>query len=202
MSSDRRLRANQENARSSTGPKTPEGKARSSQNARKHGLTAREVFVAPDQQEEFDEFLAAYQDDLQPQGMLEQDLFNQLVAAAWNLRRIRCLEADLATHSDPLGSDLHEPALLRLARYHGRAERTYFRCLREMKALQTNRALREGDAPGPPPLASVTKLTKRTQPRPAPKPPGGLLDPALDWGLHPFETQPLPPSVPLLTFAF
>ena len=79
MFSERRLLANQANARLSTGPQTPEGKARSSQNARKHGLSARQVVIAPQEREEFEDFLASYQDDLQPQGMLEQDLFNQLV---------------------------------------------------------------------------------------------------------------------------
>jgi len=34
-----RIAANRHNAQKSTGPRTPEGKARSSQNVRKHGLT-------------------------------------------------------------------------------------------------------------------------------------------------------------------
>jgi hypothetical protein len=37
--SDRKLRANQENARKSTGPKTAHGKARARRNALKHGMT-------------------------------------------------------------------------------------------------------------------------------------------------------------------
>ena len=178
MSSNRRQEANQANARLSTGPQTPEGKARSSQNARKHGLSAREVVIAPQDREEFDDFLAAHQDDLQPQGILEQDLFNQLVLAAWNLQRISRLEAGLAQDGDPLTTDSAEAAVQRLARYHTRAERTFYRSLRELRALQTNRALRdalpadpEADSPSLPPLASIAEGTQRTHGNPAFEPP-------------------------------
>lgn len=40
MTSERASRANRRNAQASTGPRTPAGKARSGQNARKHGLSA------------------------------------------------------------------------------------------------------------------------------------------------------------------
>ena len=43
--SPRKLAANQENARRSTGPRTPEGKAKVRHNALKHGLLAKEVIV-------------------------------------------------------------------------------------------------------------------------------------------------------------
>jgi hypothetical protein len=42
-----RQTANTANAQLSTGPTSPEGKASSSQNARKHGLTASELVIGP-----------------------------------------------------------------------------------------------------------------------------------------------------------
>ena len=48
MSSEARQTANAANARLSTGPSTEEGKARSSQNARTHGLTAARLVIAPE----------------------------------------------------------------------------------------------------------------------------------------------------------
>lgn len=46
--SERRLRANRENAQKSTGPKTARGKAYSRRNALKHGITAKALFFDAD----------------------------------------------------------------------------------------------------------------------------------------------------------
>ena len=43
MATRRQKKANRNNAKRSTGPGTPEGKARSSQNTLKHGLFARDT---------------------------------------------------------------------------------------------------------------------------------------------------------------
>ena len=46
MVSERRLKANRRNAQHSTGPRSPEGKARVRHNALKHGLLAKEAVIA------------------------------------------------------------------------------------------------------------------------------------------------------------
>jgi hypothetical protein len=166
-----KLAANAANAQASTGPRTPEGKARSSQNARVHGLTSREVVVAEDEREIFEQFVAGYEQDLQPQGALELTLFNQIVHSAWNLRRVHILEAALFDGAaDPLADDGCAAKLDRLARYAKRFENTLFRSTRELRTLQTNRAQRASVLPVVretiPPRADTAKavLAKRTHP--------------------------------------
>jgi hypothetical protein len=155
-----RLAANAANAQHSTGPRTSEGKSRSSQNASKHGLTAREVIIAPGEQEIFDNLLADLEADVKPQGAIQQTLFNELAATAWNLRRVRLLEAEPRNQDNPNELD-------RLARHHTRIERSFHRCLKELKALQTNAVL-QATLPASlrknvPPLASANEIAKRTQ---------------------------------------
>jgi hypothetical protein len=171
MLSEARQTANVANAQLSTGPRTGEGKARSSQNARKHGLTATQLVIAGEDHEEFDELHAELQADVRPQGPLQQVLFDQLVASAWNLHRIRRMEAELTasalTYLDILDNPELTAKLDRLARHQTRIERSVHRSLRELKSLQTDAAL----APTLPPdfmwqvqpLASKTQIAKRTQ---------------------------------------
>jgi hypothetical protein len=165
-----RLAANAANAQHSTGPRTPEGKTRSSQNASKHGLTAREVIIAAGEQEEFDDLLANYQAEVKPQGAIQQTLFNQLVAAAWNLRRIGRMESKLcgqASYQDLLANHELQNQLDQLARHQSRLERCFHRCLKELKTLQTN-AVIQSSLPAPlrknvPPLSSANEIAERTQ---------------------------------------
>jgi hypothetical protein len=171
MLSEARQTANAANALFSTGPRTEEGKARSSQNARKHGLTAAQLVIAAEDREEFDEFHVQLQTDIQPEGALQQILFNQLVASAWNLRRIGRMEAELTASAQTYLDILDNPELTakldRLARHQTRVERSFHRSLHELKSLQTDAAL----APTlpaafiqtAPPLASKTQIAKRTQ---------------------------------------
>ena len=154
-----RQSANAANARLSTGPRTPEGKARSAANSRKHCLTAQDIVIGPEDREEFDDMLVDFQSDISPQGAIQQMLFDELVAAAWNLRRIRRMETELcagaATYLDLLDDDQVQTKLDRLARHKSRIERTFHRSLKELKALQTIQALGA--------MASTIEIAKRTQ---------------------------------------
>jgi hypothetical protein len=167
MTSQAQQSANSANAQLSTGPRTEAGKAQSAQNARKHGLTAVELLIPFEDREEFEVLHADYETDIRPQGALQQSLFDELVASAWNLRRIRRMETDLCStaksYSDLLDSAEIQTKLDRLGRHKARIERTFHRSLRELKALQTNEAIATETRP---PLASaieIARFAKRTQ---------------------------------------
>jgi hypothetical protein len=92
--SDKQLAANRANAAKSTGPRTPEGKARSAQNARTHGFTASTFAVV--RLEELDE-VARLKDDLLAvyQPVNSQELYAlELIALAQQTRfraaRLEC----------------------------------------------------------------------------------------------------------------
>jgi hypothetical protein len=168
-SSPARLAANAANAQHSTGPRTPEGRAVSSQNARTHGLTASDLIVAPDEREEFEELLNAYTTEVQPQGRLQQTFFDALVEAAWNLIRIRRAEAKLCANIpclDLLDDEVIQKKLERLARHKTRIERTFHHSLKELKALQTNAVLvailPESVRKKALPLSDASEISKRT----------------------------------------
>ena len=170
MMSPERAAATAANAVLSTGPKTYEGKARVSQNARKHGLTARDLIVPDDQRDEFNQLLAEHTEEVQPAGAIEQTIFDQLVRAAWDLRRIGRMQAEQCQNGvDPLLDETKRAEADRLARYHGRAERSYYRALRELRALQTNRALRDTldqeYEECVPEMADISKVTKQSHPK-------------------------------------
>ena len=166
--------ANAANAQLSTGPRTEEGKRQSSQNARTHGLTAQHAVVSDEDRAAFDQLRAQLHAETKPQGALQQIIFEELVHSAWNLHRVRAMEAELnASAPDalltdaPLTDDGPAAKLDRLARHHTRIERAFFRSLRELKALQTDAAL-SLTLPSyfmtiAPPFASRTQIAKRTQ---------------------------------------
>ena len=87
MSTESQVKANRKNAKKSTGPKTTEGKAKSAQNAIKHGLTACYNVIEIEDREEFDFFRLEMLDDLYPIGPMQYRLAERIVSLSWRLRR-------------------------------------------------------------------------------------------------------------------
>ena len=162
MASKAQTRANRENAKRSTGPRTEEGKARSSQNSLKHGLLARDAVLPGEDPTEFDRQLSTLEDEIRPANSLEFALVRQIVDTEYRLRRLGRLEsgflgARLAETSrierkyNPervrpgyegetqlLGQSLRDctQALAHLARYDAQLRRGFFCAVKQLVGLR------------------------------------------------------------------
>jgi hypothetical protein len=135
MTTDAKIEANRANAAHSTGPKTDEGKAKSSQNARKHGLSGRTVFVPADREEEFTSLMQKLFDEVRPVGEMQMQYFDQLTHAAWHTNLAREL-LTLAYEA------LDEKKIVLFTRLLGQHERAFARAHKTLQQLQTDLALR------------------------------------------------------------
>jgi hypothetical protein len=168
MATAAQIAANRANAQHSTGPKTEEGKARSSQNNFRSGLTSRELVVLPGQEDLFVQWITSLDDAIQPCGALEFDVFRQLAHASWTLHRCRQAEVQSFNNQRHKGYDIlaypvSEDTLKLIDLYTRRAERSYQRALKELKNLQTDRLLRDSSHPAPAPLADPRIVNQQKQ---------------------------------------
>lgn len=89
---DKQLAANRANALASTGPRTPEGKARSRWNALKHGALAQAVIPAGlepfEARAAFDELFATLRAELAPATAMEELLVERIATSYWRLARV------------------------------------------------------------------------------------------------------------------
>jgi len=88
---------NRENARRSTGPRTEIGKKRSSLNSLRHGLTGQTIVLPSEDLAAYQAFHKRFFDDLQPSGMLEEQLVQTLADCSWRSNRARAIETNLLT---------------------------------------------------------------------------------------------------------
>jgi hypothetical protein len=95
MSTPSQISANQANAQLSTGPKTAEGKSKSSLNAVSTGLTGRTVLLPTDDVQAYAAHFARFSDRYKPATPEEQELVQDLAQTKWRLLRIPQLEEDL-----------------------------------------------------------------------------------------------------------
>jgi hypothetical protein len=102
--------ANSPQRSGSTGPRTPEGKARSRENAMKHGLTARIVLPWEDEAE-YDARLARFKTGLPIQSELEEELAERAAQASWLMDRALLAERERVIQqvaNDPAAAALRE----------------------------------------------------------------------------------------------
>ena len=157
-SSERRLAANRANAQKSTGPKTTAGKAKSSLNAVKTGLTGHTVLLPTDDAKAYQAHVERYRAEFEPQGMLQEQTVQTLADLQWRLNRIpgletgvlaltrrRCAPDLFADEPDPavratlLEAHVHELASKQLDNLHrqeNRLRREYRQQMQELEQLQ------------------------------------------------------------------
>ena len=156
------IRANRNNAKKSTGPRTEEGKARAAKNSLKHGLLARDTVLPGEDPADFDRQLSALEADIQPANSLEFELVRQIADAQWRMRRLTRLETgflaaavdDQRRHLEKRRPDELRPgydgetllldsamldrtrAFVHLARYDGHLSRRFFRAVKQLADLR------------------------------------------------------------------
>ncbi len=153
--SEPQLAANRANAQHSTGPKSESGRATSSLNALKTGLTGRTVLMPAEDAIEYQNYMQAHQDLYKPVGILECDFVQSIADTAWRLRRISSLEhatfssgriefAEEFQGSDPALIDLHTTQIYekQLRNFHLQEARLFRRREKELAELRALQAAR------------------------------------------------------------
>jgi hypothetical protein len=160
--SEARIQANRQNALSSTGPKTLEGKAVSRGNALKHGLTGAGVALSTEDAAEVQNRFTALQSEMKPSTQLGWFLIQRVALLSVRMdrsvlqetaalsERVRQAEADFVA---PEGMGEHQADRLRAEagkialfdpskeatlarRYEAAAERGLFRALNEFRQVE------------------------------------------------------------------
>lgn len=100
------LEANQANSKSSTGPTTKEGKARSSRNALRHGILARKItFEDKAHRRAYRAIRKSWKKQFNPHGRLERFLVEEIALISWKLGIVEALEVEdlLRRENAPVG---------------------------------------------------------------------------------------------------
>ena len=145
MTSKRKIQANRENAKHSTGPKTPEGKAASARNAATHGLSSAFKVLEHEDAGAFADLCDEIAGEFAPKTGHELFLVRQMAESRWRLERSRRYETlaleRLLREADETNPEARIVAAMSLKtnnifdllrRYAGDAERSYYRAHREL----------------------------------------------------------------------
>jgi len=178
MSSDRKsnlklvskAQAARANGAKSRGPATPDGRAKSSRNSLRHGLSAKTVVLPAESREQFQLLLDAHIQQFQPANPVETDLVEAMAVARWRLRRIWAIETsllanELTRRADDIDDEFTEmtsddrlawvfetlanggQSLSLLARYEGNLNRAFDRAFKQLAILKSQRQNEPKPAP-------------------------------------------------------
>jgi len=150
MSTENQIEANRSNAQFCTGPKTEEGKLRSSRNALKTGLYSQKEVIATESREDYEALAADYHDHFAPANPHERSLVDALVRYEWLSRRYMAADTalwnfSLVDNKTPHGEAFmyHAENLSRAGRYFNTARKGYAATMKELEAAQAKRKSEE-----------------------------------------------------------
>jgi hypothetical protein len=185
--------ANRRNAQLSTGPRTAEGKAASSMNALKTGIDAESSVIPGEDAAALADLTERFYRDCQPQTAIETILVDNIVRAAWRLRRFDRIDAEILIYTiedtnypspnAPIGKAFHQSSgtQSRLQRRINDTSRLQREAIKDLQRLQAERPQPQPQPPAPQPTAPQPTETEspapaigfvpQTQtPEPAPQP--------------------------------
>ncbi|HET8547480.1 MAG TPA: hypothetical protein VFL57_05740 [Bryobacteraceae bacterium] len=165
MSKDLNSNTNDKERLRSGGPRTEEGRASSSQNAKRHGVLSEKIIVLQGEKlAEYKELKRNYHESLRPVGFLECQLVDDIVWSKW--RQMRAMRVETATIDEKMDEEREywerecptvdddtraahaiktlvdeSNDLQHLSRYETRFHRMYHRSLRQLLELQEKRKL-------------------------------------------------------------
>ena len=137
-----RTAINRANSEHSTGPRTDEGKARSSQNALRHGLLSRTPVLPSEDQAAYEQHCRQFFDEYRPATPTETQLTQELADTAWRLNRIPALEANLLKRAgQAMEVDIADATrtLSTLGLHGARLSRQFQKTLQQLREIQTDR---------------------------------------------------------------
>ena len=93
MATQAQVRANKQNAKNSTGPRSDYGKSVAAQNALKHGILSQQLVIGNESQEHFELFLNDILQDFSPRDQVERELVERIGYSMWKQRRVRVADS-------------------------------------------------------------------------------------------------------------
>ena len=153
MATEKQIAANRRNALKSTGPTSPEGRAKVSQNRTVHGLCGTfRVMDEIEEQENYDTLLSRFVDELQPTDQRQHELVVKMAKHTWLSNRAlrmqgNCFVLEEKTPEQKRNGDtpvgIEEHSLQLGMRYHTTHDRAYQRAAAEFDKLKKEERLAE-----------------------------------------------------------
>ncbi len=173
------------NGAKSRGPKTPAGKAASSQNAIKHGIFAQVIVLRNERADLFEELTQDYIRRFEPRDSVELAIVEQMIAATWRLSRCwemqtQTMNLEMERDQNPDSENLkarsfhaaigNSPSMQLLHRFENSYERIINRAVRTLANIRKNFPLPDTNEPKrenePKPPSNEPKVEPKTNQSP------------------------------------